>query len=41
MHFQATSVRGRRVSSARAFLMLASHRSNLHVATRSHVRRVS
>jgi len=41
MHVQATSSRGRRVSSAQAFLQPASHRSNLHIATHSHVHRVS
>ena len=41
MHVQATSRRGRRVSSARAFLLPAAHRTNLHIATHSHVHRVS
>ena len=41
MHVQATSSRGRRVSPVRAFLLPVTQRANLHVATLSHVHRVS
>jgi len=41
MHVQATSSRGRRVSPVRAFLLPAAQRTNLHIATLSHVHKVS
>ena len=41
MHVQATLSRGRRMSAVRAFLLPAAHRTNLHIATGSHVHRVS
>jgi len=41
MHSQATSSYGRRISAARAFLLPVAHRTNLHIATLSHVHRVS
>jgi len=41
MHVQAMSSRGRRISPDRAFLLPAAQRTNLHIATLSHVHKVS
>lgn len=40
MHTQATTSRGRRVSSSKAFLLPAMARPNLHVATQAHVNKI-
>jgi hypothetical protein len=37
---QVTQLNGRRISTAHAYLHPHSHRSNLHIATSSHVTRV-
>ena len=41
MHMQATMYKGKRCSTADAFLRPNSHRKNLHIATEAHVTKVS
>ena len=41
MHMQATIYKGRRWSTAEAYLRPNSHRSNLDIATEAHVTKVS
>ena len=41
MHMQSTIYKGRRCSTAEAFLRPNSHRENLHIATEAHVTKVS